>query len=124
MKTFVNIFNELNESETKAYEIKKKVFMESGKVTTENLTETDNTEEIASFDLDLDATDLNNYSDEEYKEEIIKTTKEWLGDLADEVEIEVLSLVGPGGYNPEVRLTGNKEKGLYGKRKSYYRKFN
>ena len=110
MKTFVNIFNELNESETKAYKIKKKVFMESEKVITEDLTEANNTEEIASFDLDLDATDLNNYSDEEYKEEIIKTTKEWLGDLADEVEIEVLSLVGPGGYNPEVRLTGNKEK--------------
>lgn len=46
MKTFVNIFNELNESETKAYEIKKKVFMENGKVTTENLTEEVTIEEI------------------------------------------------------------------------------
>ena len=39
MKTFINIFNELNEADTKACEIKKQVFIESDKVTVKNKVE-------------------------------------------------------------------------------------
>ena len=41
---------------------------------------------------------------------VINNVKEWLGNLANEVKVEVVELHGPGGGWPVVRLTGDKEK--------------
>lgn len=94
MKTNVNIFNALNESFED--EMKAKRALKESKENKLN-------EAVFEIDYAPDGKDLST------EEAIINNVKEWLGDLANQVKIEVKEVEGPAGGWPIVRLSGNKE---------------
>lgn len=94
MKTNVNIFNALNESFED--EMKAKRALKESKENKLN-------EAVFEIDYAPDGKDLST------EEAIINNVKEWLGDLANQVKIEVKEVEGPAGGWPIVRLSGNRE---------------
>lgn len=99
--TSFNLMNELNEADTNAYKLNKKVIIESDKVVTKKVTESADNDTVGTFyaDLTFDATN---------EDDLLNQVNEWLGPIANQVKVSDLKLRGQGGW-PSVKLTGNKE---------------
>lgn len=106
--TSFNIMNELNESDTNAFKLNKKVIIESDKVVTKDLKEAN---ETATFELDWANEDIANMENDQEKElTLIKNVENTLKTNDINAKVEVISLDGDGfGGWPIVKVTGPKE---------------
>lgn len=106
--TSFNIMNELNESDTNAFKLNRKVIIESDKVVTKDLKEAN---ETATFELDWANEDIANMENDQEKElTLIKNVENTLKTNDINAKVEVISLDGDGfGGWPIVKVTGPKE---------------